>query len=127
MTKLLILDNDDQLNWSFQEMFARGGFDTHGTCSDQEALRLLGSGEEFDVVLIDNYLPDLHVGEFLERIARMPIQPRIVVMHRYSANRKELHHYHSLGVRAVVDKSDPIKVRAAVSGCCADEPMVVVN
>jgi DNA-binding response OmpR family regulator len=50
MTRLLV-DNDDHINRQFQGMFAIGGFDTRGTWSGQEALRLLESGE-FDVLLL---------------------------------------------------------------------------
>jgi CheY-like chemotaxis protein len=124
MTKLLIVENDDHLNCWLRDMFASGGFDTHGTWSGQEALRLLASGE-FDTVLVDEHLPDIYVGEFLERIARLPIQPRVVLMHPRSPKHQGLRHYQSSGICVVVDKSDPIKVRAAV--CCAGDPMVDVN
>jgi DNA-binding response OmpR family regulator len=125
MTKLLIVDCDDHINQWLQEMFARMGFDTYGTWGAQEAFRLLGSGE-FDVLLIDNYLPDLYAGEFLERITRLAAHPRIVVMHRSPLSDRELRHYESLEV-LTIHKGDPIKVFAAVSACRSGHPTAVVK
>ena len=107
-------------------MFAMGGFDSRGTWSGQEALRLLGHGA-FDVVLVDEYIPDLFIGEFLKRAALLPIRPRIVVMHRHSQTYPVLQRYQSLGICAVVDKSDPIKVRSAVSRWRSSDSVAAAN
>jgi CheY-like chemotaxis protein len=115
MTRLLIVDCDDRINERLQEMFVGRGFYTYGTWSGQEALKLLELGE-FDVLLVDDYLPDLYTGEFLERITQLPVQPGIVVMHRSSLRDQQLEHCKSLGL-LTVDKTDPVKVYAAVIAC----------
>ena len=127
MAKLLIVDTDDHLNRWFQELFGMGGFDTQGTWSGEEALRLLGGLGPFDVVLVDDYLPDLFVGEFLERAGRLPTRPRIVVMHQHGQNHRLLHRYQSRGICTIVDKNDPIKVRAAVSNWCSSDLVGAAN
>lgn len=115
MTKLLIVECDDHINGRFQEMFAARGFDTFGTWSGHEALKLLESAE-FNIVLVDNYLPDLYVGDFLERLSRLGVLPIIVVMYQSLPTDWELGLFASLGA-FTVDKTDPIKVLAAVIAC----------
>jgi len=115
MAKLLIVECDDHTNGRFQEMFAARGFDTFGTWSGHEALKLLESAE-FNIVLVDNYLPDLYVGDFLERLSRVPVQPIIVVMHQSLPTDWELSLFASVGA-FTVDKTDTVKVCAAVIAC----------
>jgi CheY-like chemotaxis protein len=118
--KVLIVDNDDRILWKFQESLEDAGFDTTATWSGQEALVLLKSGA-FDVLLVDDYLPDLHSHDFLERVRQLPTQPFIVVMHDSAAQPGDLRCYESLSVSELVDKRDPVKVCKAVS-LCAEQP-----
>jgi CheY-like chemotaxis protein len=120
--KVLIVDNDDRVLWKFQEALENAGFDTYATWSGHEALVLLRSGE-FRVLLVDDYLPDVHSHDFLERVARLPAQPAIVVMHSSPPRLADLQCYDSLGVSEVVDKRDAVRVCQAVSSCRADEPL----
>lgn len=120
--KVLIVDNDDRVLWRFQEALENAGFDTYATWSGHEALALLRSGE-FRVLLVDDYLPDVHSHDFLERVGRLPIQPAIVVMHGSAPRPADLQCYESLGVAEVVDKRDPTRVCQAVSSCRLDEPL----
>lgn len=118
--KVLIVDNDDRILWKFQEALENAGFDTTATWSGQEALVLLKSGV-FDVLLVDDYLPDLHSHDFLERVRRLSTQPSIVVMHNSAAQPGDLQCYESLSVSELVDKRDPVRVCKAVS-LCAEQP-----
>ena len=34
----------------------------------------------YDVLLVSTYLPDLYVGDFFERLRRLPVQPCTIVM-----------------------------------------------
>lgn len=113
--KLLIVECDDHTNGRFQEIFAARGFDTCGTWSGHEALKVLELAE-FNIVLVDNYLPDLYVGDFLERLSRLRVLPTIVVMHQSLPTAWELGLFASVGA-FTVDKTDPIKVVAAVIAC----------
>jgi CheY-like chemotaxis protein len=119
---VLIVDNDDRILWKLQEVLENAGFHTRATWSGHEALALLKSGE-FDILLADDYLPDLHSHDFLKRVSRLSIQPAIVVMHRPPAKPADLRCYASLGVSEVVDKGDEAWVCHAVSVCCNDEPL----
>jgi CheY-like chemotaxis protein len=119
---VLIVDNNESILETFEEMLENAGFDTRTTWSGHEALALLQS-QDFDVLLVDDYLPDLHASDFLERVGRLPIQPWIVVMRGTTPTPGDLRHYESLGASATVNKGDRAKVAEAVSCCCADEPL----
>jgi CheY-like chemotaxis protein len=119
---VLIVDNNERVLWTFEEMLENAGFDTRTTWSGHEALALLQS-QDFDVLLVDDYLPDLHASDFLDRVGRLPIQPWIVVMQGTPPTPGDLRHYESLGASATVDKLDRAKVAEAVSYCCAEEPL----
>src|ERR1700675_725221 len=119
---ILIVDNNEGILWTFEAMLENAGFSARTTWSGHEALALLRS-EDFDVLLVDDYLPDLHSSDFLERVGRLPIQPWIVVMQGAAPTPGDLRHYQSLGASATVEKRDRAKVIEAVSCCCADEPL----
>jgi CheY-like chemotaxis protein len=117
--KVLIVESNDAMATAFQKKLEDAGFDARTTWSGHEALALLQSNE-FDVLLTDNYLPDLHATDFLERLSRLPLQPWVVVMKGRSSS-VSLRRYRGLGAASVVDKRDPAQVVRAVSACCAKE------
>jgi len=120
--KVLVVDNNEEVLQALQAELETLGLDTRVTWSGREALSLLGAGD-FDVLLVDDYLPDLHASDFLDQVQRLPIQPWVVVMRSSPPKPSELRHYNMLGVSAVVDKRDGPKVYEAVRSCCADEPL----
>ena len=120
---VLIVDNDDRILWEFQELLENAGFNTQTTWSGREALAMMQSGN-FGILLVDEYLPDVHSHDFLERVTRLALQPSIVVMHSAKPSHDDLKLYSSLGVSDVVDKRDPFTVRQAVSACCEVQPLV---
>jgi CheY-like chemotaxis protein len=125
--KVLVVESDDPTAQAFQRRLEEAGFDARTTWSGHEALALLQSSE-FDVLLIDSYLPDLHATDFLERLSRMPLQPWVVVMKGGSASAPEsLRRYRGLGVSSVVNKRDAAQTVQAVSSCCVAEPLAKVD
>src|SRR5215472_7210037 len=91
---VLIVDNDDLILGKLQQLLEDAGFNATTTWSGHEALGLLRSGV-FDVLLVDDYLPDLHSHNFLERVNCLPIQPSIVVMHNEPPKPDDLRCYQS--------------------------------
>jgi two-component system, NtrC family, nitrogen regulation response regulator NtrX len=124
--KVLIVDNDESILATIQEILENAGFDTLTTWSGHEALALLRS-QEFDVLLVDDYLPDLHASDFLKRVGRLPIQPWIVVMQASMPTASHVRRYVSLGASAIVRKHHLAEVCKAVGSCCADEPLAKVT
>lgn len=120
--KVLIVESNDVTAEAFQKRLREAGFDARITWSGHEALALLQSNE-FDVLLMDNYLPDLHATDFLERLSRLPLQPWVVVMKGRLAS-ASVRRYRGLGAASVVNKGDAAQVVQAVWACCAKEPLV---
>ena len=77
--QVLIIDNNEDVLATLDRELKEAGYDTVTTWSGVEALRLLNS-HTFDSLLVDDYLPDLYIGDFLERVSRLPVRPRILVM-----------------------------------------------
>ncbi len=120
--RILIVDNDQRALEAFERILAKVGFDTHTTWSGREALELLRF-QEFDVLLLDDYLPDLHASEFLNRVGQLPVQPWIVVMQASMPTTNDLLRYATLGAFSVVRKHHLAEVCKAVSSCCVAEPL----
>jgi DNA-binding response OmpR family regulator len=77
--KVLIVDNDEQEARTLGVMLKDAGYDSSITWSGLEALETLKS-VTYDILLVSNYLPDLYVGDFFERLGRLPVQPCSIVM-----------------------------------------------
>jgi len=117
--KVLIVDTNDRVLVAFQRRLDDAGFDTRTTWSGHEALALLQSSE-FDVLLMDDYLPDLHATDFLERLGQLPLQPWVVVMKGGAPKPASARFYRGLGASGVVNKCDARLVVQAVLSCCAE-------
>ncbi len=123
--RVLIVDNNEKILFTLQRVLENSGFDTCATWSGCEALDLL-KNQDFQVLLVDDYLPDLHSSDFLSRVASLPIQPWVVVMQSSIPTNRDVQHYASLGAMSVVRKHQSDEVRNAVSSCCSEEPLAKV-
>jgi len=121
MKNLLIVDSNDSVLWTLQDALGDEGFTVETTWSGYEALELLRTGE-FHVLLIDEYLPDLHVTEFLQRMREMPVQPWTIVMQGPAMAVLNPQDYAALGACMVVPKN-AADIRKAVWSCCAGAPI----
>jgi CheY-like chemotaxis protein len=77
--RVLVVDNNEEDARAFASMLERAGYCPTTTWSGLEALELLKS-QEFAILLVSHYLPDLYVGEFFERLHGLPRQPCSIVM-----------------------------------------------
>jgi CheY-like chemotaxis protein len=123
--KVLIVENNALTLSSLQQAIETAGFDAGTTWSGYEALALLKS-RPFDVLLVDDYLPDLHSGDFLSRIGPSPTPTRIVVMQSSEPTADQVRHYRILGASAVVAKHNLAEVCKTVLLLCRNEPVVPV-
>jgi CheY-like chemotaxis protein len=78
-TRVLIVDNNEEESGRLGVILQRAGYDSIATWSGLEALELLKS-EEYDILLVSSYLPDVYVGDFFERLNRLPVRPCSIVM-----------------------------------------------
>lgn len=77
--RVLIVDNDEKEAGTLSVMLEGAGYDSSTTWSGLEALELLRSGD-YDILLVSSYLPDLYVGDFFERLNRLPVRPCSIIM-----------------------------------------------
>ena len=77
--RILIVDNNEEESGRLGVILQRAGYDSIATWSGLEALELLKSGE-YDILLMSSYLPDVYVGDFFERLNRLPVRPCSIVM-----------------------------------------------
>jgi CheY-like chemotaxis protein len=77
--RVLIVDNNEEESGRLGAMLQRAGYDSIATWSGLEALELMKS-EEYDILLVSSYLPDVYVGDFFERLSRLPVRPCSIVM-----------------------------------------------
>ncbi len=77
--RILIVDNDEQESSKLGAMVQRAGYDPTTTWSGLEALELLTS-QKIDLLVVSSYLPDMYIGDFLARLANLPVQPCSIVM-----------------------------------------------
>ena len=68
--RVLIVDNHDDELTAFDELWREAGFETVTTWSAIEALGFLRSST-FNVLVVDDYVADMHVGEFLKRASQL--------------------------------------------------------
>ena len=111
--QILIIDNNEGVLATLDRELKEAGYDTVTAWSGVEALRLLNS-QTFDSLLVDDYLPDLYIGDFLERVSRLPVRPRILVMQAKPGKNARLSE--SRGTWSLVDKSQIVTLIAVLDG-----------
>ena len=77
--RVLIVDNNEEESKRLGAILQRAGYDSMATWSGLEALELM-KAEEYDILLVSSYLPDVYVGDFFERLKRLPVRPCSIVM-----------------------------------------------
>jgi CheY-like chemotaxis protein len=106
--RVLIVENDDGMLQSLEELVRSEGFDIRTTWSGREALALIQS-QPFDLVLVDSHLPDIYYGEFLRLASRH--NHSLVVMQAGRPLPGSLRRHKTLGATAVIDKGDARQLR----------------
>ncbi len=105
-TRVLIVDNDEQLLISLERLLEDEGIEAATTWSAQQGLELLLS-IGFDVLLMGDHLPDLSCEQLLREIQRRGVPASILVMESEPASLTSSQSYFSsLGVTATVGRRD---------------------
>jgi CheY-like chemotaxis protein len=100
--RLLIVDNDEQESAAFAHLVKALGHEVVCTWSGRDALVHLASGR-FNLLWVDDYVADMYVGEFIERVLRLPKHPQIVIM--TGRKMQPIKYRKSLGQCQVIDKT----------------------
>jgi len=125
---VLVVHNDDREASALCALLERSlGCKTAITWSGLEALKLLDAGH-FNTLLTDEYVPDLYVGDLIERASSLLFPPRVFVVQRSSSS-DAMGHYCNLGLCRLLDKSRPQaileSIRASVISEGARRPFAV--
>jgi CheY-like chemotaxis protein len=112
---VLLLHNDEREAFALQAMLEQSiSCKTSVTWSGLEALKLLQAGH-FDVLVTDDYAPDLYIGNLIERAAALPSPPQVLVLGGDAT--PSIRRYQSLGLCAVIEKRRPrILLQAIAAG-----------
>jgi CheY-like chemotaxis protein len=110
---VLVLHNDEREASELQGLLERNtNCKTFVTWSGLEALKLLQAGH-FDVLVTDDYAPDLYVGDLIERAASLPSPPQIFVLGGDST--AAVSRYQSLGLCTILEKQGPRDLLQAIT------------
>lgn len=111
---VLILHNDDRESSELRSLLEHNiDCKASSTWSGLEALRQLEAGH-FDVLLTDDYAPDLYIGDLIERAASLASRPQVIVLSAGSAS-AVVNRYRSLGLCTVLEKDRPRKLLQAIN------------
>jgi CheY-like chemotaxis protein len=118
---VLIVDDHDAELCAFDKVWREAGYETVTTWSGIEALGFLRSST-FNALLVDDYVADMHVGEFLKRASQLLGRVRIFVM-QTMPTKKCVRFDGSIGPWPLVDKTNMTEViRAVHSGWANARP-----
>jgi DNA-binding NtrC family response regulator len=78
--RVLIVDDEPLIRWSISETLAEGGYDVVEKGDAQSARLAVGTGEPFDVVLLDYRLPDSDDLSLLSSIRKMSPAAQVILM-----------------------------------------------
>jgi len=111
---VLVLHNDERESSELQALLERNiHCKTFVTWSGLEALRLLQAGH-FDVLVTDDYAPDLYIGDLIERATALPSPPQVVILGGDSVS-AAVGRYQNLGLCTVVEKQRPRTLLQAIT------------
>ena len=111
--RLLVVDDDELMLITLQRLLENAGYDTTTAWSGHEALRLLRQ-REFDLILLDEYLPGVTTEEVLRQLQRMPGKTPVVIIQTASLPDNLTANYARLGVCYFLSKREPEGVAASV-------------
>lgn len=119
--RLLIVDNNEQESGALVQLFQSLGHKVSATWSGRDALHYLIE-DSFDLVLVDQYIADMYVGRFIERVLNLRNHPRVVIMNG-SRKLKPIEYDRSLGKLCVFDKGQPAQAFKTVFPEFSDCPL----
>ncbi len=121
--QILIVDDDEHVLIALEGLLEDEAYHTTTAWSGEEALRWLKS-KPFDLVLLDDCLPDMNSSDILRNIQGMGIRPLVIVMQARPLP-GALSRFGSLGACAVIGKWTPrCEIAQAVRTCLVPTPLL---
>jgi DNA-binding NtrC family response regulator len=100
--RFLIVDNNEQESDALVQLFESLGQEASATWSGRDALDYLAL-DRFDLLLVDQYVADMYVGEFIEQVLRLANHPPVAIM-KGNGKCKPIKYDKSLGECHFLDK-----------------------
>ena len=72
MSRILIVDDDSQVAWSFARILLREGYDVVAVVDAESALKAVAEDQPFNGVLLDLRMPNVDGLALLRRLRRIP-------------------------------------------------------
>ena len=118
--RVLVADCHEDVLITLEKILEDAGFNTSTVWTAREALKLLDS-QSFDLVLVNEYLPDAECEEFLKALRRRGARPPCIVMQPSAPELTDFAELQVLGARGIVCKYAHSQIVALVSECLAGE------
>ncbi len=100
---VLVVDDDELVLIRLETLLRNEGYETDTAWSGVQALQLLRSNK-FDLVLLDDYLPDIRSEDILKYIQRLAPRPPAVVLQSGPLPSDAVWRFVCLEVREIADK-----------------------
>ena len=111
--KVLIIDCDENVLIAFERLLEDEGYDTTTAWTGQDALKAL-HGQVFDLVLVNEYLPDMDAELFISELRRRGGIVPCIVMQPSATQTTDIGRFLAAGAVAIVCKWSQTKVLEAV-------------
>jgi DNA-binding NtrC family response regulator len=121
--RVLVADCHGEFLVALEKILEEAGFDTATVWTAREALQLLDA-KFFDLVLINEYLPDGECEGFLKALQERGAQTPCVVMQPSAPEITDFRHLRAFGARDVVCKYAYCQVVDVIRACLACEKQV---
>ena len=123
--RVLIADCHEEVLIVLEKMLEDAGFDTTTVWTAQDVLSLVES-QVFDIMVVNEYLPDAECEELLKKLQNKGTQMPCIVMQPSSPKITDVGILRKLGAREIVCKRAYQQVVDAVSRCLGERPAKLV-
>ncbi|MGH1403680.1 MAG: response regulator [Alphaproteobacteria bacterium] len=80
MAKLLVIDDSPDVAQLISEMLRREGYEVEVSFDGRQAIDMIGSGQEFDVILTDLIMPELDGVGLIHQLREMKNETPVLVL-----------------------------------------------
>ncbi len=124
--RVLIIDDDERQLIELEALLEDQGFDTTTAWGGGNALKLLKE-EAYDLVLLDEYLPDVPSERILREIRRKSVQPLVALLKARTASGEPAFRFLSSGANCSVTKQSGDKIVKFLTDCLSNAGPLAVQ
>ena len=110
--RILIVSDDERQFAPLRELLEHDGYGVWTTWSGREALQEIAS-KRYDALVVDDYVPDLYVGHFIDKVCSIPSHPCVILVQPQD-KKSTIHDFGGPDTFRVVDKAQPFEMVKAM-------------